>query len=238
MSDSLPPPERVEIIIPARGRSSRLHKKNIQPLCGKPLLVHAIETAGRWKRSTDIYVNSEDEEILAMAQRHGAEAHRRPDVLSGDDVLAIDVIKEHIRTRALPPERVVVLLQVTCPLRTAEDLENGFRLFETHRRRIGVVCVSEYEKPPELAFSLDGSQRLRRRFPEDFHLLTQRHAPAYRFNTGFVINTAGGFLAQQDTVGKTPLGYVLPPERSIDIDYPYQLRLAELILRERQLHDE
>jgi len=228
---------RIVVIIPAKGSSSRLPGKNIHLLNGKPLLVHTIETALAWKRSTQIYVNSEDEAILAVALEHGVCAYKRPNELSQGDVLAIDVIKEQLQTQQLEATRSVVVLQVTCPLRTVEDVENGFQLFEKHQRRIGVVSVGEFEKPPELSFNIDQEHRLERRFPKAFHLLTQKHAPAYRFNTGFVINTAGGFMAQPDTVGVAPLAYVMPPERSIDIDYPYQLHLAELLLRERCMND-
>ena len=169
-----------------------------------------------------------------MAEACGARTHKRPPDLSRDDVLAIEVIKEQIRTQPIAVEDIIVILQVTCPLRTAEDIENAYVLFEQHDRKSGVVSVSEYQKPPELAFRLDGENRLQRCFPEQFHLLTQKHEKAYRFNTGIAINTAGQYLQQSDTLGKAPLAYVMPPERGIDIDYSYQLHIAELLYRERE----
>jgi len=225
---------KIFIIIPAKGSSSRLPRKNICLLNGKPLLVFTIETAKEWGEADHIFLNSEDDEILRLASEHGAEIYKRPKELSGGNVLAIEVIKDQIRSQGIAEADIVILLQVTCPLREAKDIDNAYRIFTENEMVDQVVSVTEFEKPPELALYIDNENRLKRKFSKDFHLLTQKHAKAYKFNTCLVINTAGGFLKQIDSVGLHSVPYVMPPKRSIDIDHEYQLEIAEFLMKRRE----
>jgi len=228
------PNRNITIIIPAKGSSSRLEKKNIRLLNGIPLLLYTIETAKEWGQCSSIYVNSEDDDILKIASINGVKPYKRPTELSEDDVIAVEVIKEQIETQEIDSNEIIVLLQVTCPLRNRLDLDNAFRIFEENDMEAAVVSVTEYEKAPEQSFYIDKRNRLQHKYPREYHLLTQKHKKAHRYNTCIVINTAKGFLEQDDTVGKNPIPYVMPPERSIDIDYEHQLYIAELIIKDRE----
>ena len=167
----------IHVIIPAKGSSSRLEKKNIRPLNGKPLLVYAIETAQEWGRTSSIYVNSDDEDVLRIAVENGAECYKRPSELGKGDVLAIEVVKDQILTQQINLHDIIVLLQVTCPLRNDVDLENAFKLFIDNGMKAGVVSVTEFEKAPEQAFYIGKQNRLLKKYPGDYHLLTHDHFP-------------------------------------------------------------
>ena len=231
--------ERFELIaiIPARGGSKRLPRKNLMPILGKPLLAYTIETAQRWGRFHRILVNSEDQEILQVGRQSGAEPYLRPASLSDDRTKVLAVVQEQIRSMPLNLEKTVVgLLLPTCPLMSVEDLDRALALFIEGGGNRAVVSVTQYEKPTEQALVIDEQGRLFPKFPKEYSSKSQDHHPVYRYNTAFVFNTARGILEQKDIVGENSLAYVMPWERSIDIDYDYQVRVVEsLLARDREM---
>jgi len=222
---------QIVVIIPAKGNSTRLRGKNIRNLNGKPLLEYTIRVAEEWGEYTSIYVNSEDDEVLDIASHCGAQPYKRPKKLSENDVMAVEVIKEQVKTLKLKPQDIILLMQVTCPLRKKDDIEKAFKIFQENGMSAPVVSVTEYEKAPEQAFFVNEENRLERKYPKNFNLITQKHKKAYRYNTCMVINTVKGFLKQEDTVGSNAIPYIMQPERSIDIDYDYQFKMAELLIK-------
>lgn len=217
-------------IIPARGGSKRLPRKNLLPILGKPLLAYTLETAEGWGKFDRILVNSEDQEILHVAQQYGAEIYIRPESLSDDRAKVLAVVQEQIQTMKLDLETVVCILLPTCPLFSLEDLDGAFSLFLQGEGKSAVVSVTRYEKAPEQALIIDGQGRLSQKYPLAYSSKSQDHGTAYRYNTAIVFNTARGILAQEDIVGINSLAYKMPFERSIDIDYDYHVRVVEALL--------
>jgi len=218
------------IIIPARGSSERLHKKNLVHIHGKPLLSYTIRKSQKWNKFDELYVNSEDDEILRCAEDLGAQTYRRPVALATGAAGVIDVVKEQITSMGLAGETIVGILLTTCPLCSIQDLEDAYQLFVKNGCKCPVVSVTKYEKAPEQAFVINDQGKLVPKFPEAYSLKSQYHQDAYRYNTGIIFSTAGVLMNQVDLIGDNAIPYVMPFERSIDIDYSYHVGLVEILL--------
>ena len=139
--------KRVLAVIPARGGSKSIPKKNIKDIAGKPLIAFSIAEALRAKTLSNVIVSSDDEEILEIARKYGAETpFLRPKNLATDDALAIDVmahaIKECERQEGKKYD-YAVMLQPTTPMRKAEDIDEAVeKLISSNADSvIGVVNV-------------------------------------------------------------------------------------------------
>ncbi len=120
---------RVIAVIPARGGSKSIKRKNIRSLGGKPLIAWSIETARAVEEIDRVIVSTDDEEIASIARGHGAEVYRRPPELATDESLVIDAIRHLIgalRTEGEAP-KVMVLLEPTCPLRSPDEVRECLR---------------------------------------------------------------------------------------------------------------
>ena len=119
---------KIVAIIPARGGSKRLHRKNIYPVWGKPMLSWSIKAAKESKYISDVWVSTEDEEIKEVARRFDAEVHERHPSLSGDKVYKMEAIRsafEYIDSG----HDIVVSLQANSPEITAEILDDAIKTF-------------------------------------------------------------------------------------------------------------
>ena len=123
--------KQIIAIIPARGGSKRLPRKNIYPVCGKPMIVWAIEACQKSKYIDIIYVSSEDKEILGVALEHGTGSIIRPQKLSQDHVFkqyAIVHATERIINVGIEPD-IVISLQANSPEVNSEDLDSALEKF-------------------------------------------------------------------------------------------------------------
>ena len=140
---------KIIAIIPARGGSKGISRKNIKSLAGKPLIAYSIEAALKSKYINSVVVSTEDEEIAKISEKCGAEVIERPEELAKDEKPTIDVIfqvLEILRMKNHTPD-IVVLLQPTSPLRDTEDIDNAIELFLNGGCE-SVVSVCEVEHPP------------------------------------------------------------------------------------------
>ena len=118
---------RTIAVIPARGGSKSVPRKNLAEVAGKPLIAHMIGTALQVAEITDLVVSTEDEEIAAVAAHHGAQVpFRRPAELAGDDVLSLPVVQHAVHEMERANDQlydIVVLLQATAPLCRTQDIQ-------------------------------------------------------------------------------------------------------------------
>lgn len=130
-------PSRIVAVIPARGGSKRLLRKNIHPVAGRPMLSWAVEACRRSARIDACYVSTEDPEIAQVARDCGAEVILRPPELAGDQVHKQEVIRQAVRwledERGIKPE-VVISLQANSPELSAADLDHAIGVFERFDR--------------------------------------------------------------------------------------------------------
>jgi len=219
-------------IIPARGGSKRVENKNITEINGRPLVCYAIDVCLESNIFSEVYVNTNDDAIYDVSQQCGAKAYLRPEEYATDTAYIIDAIKEMINTLGFHGEDVGILLP-TSPLRNANDLINAWSLYQ--KKKGSVISVCEYETPIQLAHFVNKNGELEPFFPNDYKTTTRSygHRCSYRFNGGVVFNCAEQLLKQSNLIGDKPFPYIMPEERSIDIDHPYQLELIKMIIKSR-----
>ena len=120
--------EKVIAIIPARGGSKAIPKKNIRIFCGKPLIAWTILQAKETPEIDSVYVSSDSDEILQIVEGYGAKKIRRPDAIAGDKATSESAIDHALKFLEISPE-IILMLQPTSPLRKPDDLSNAIRQF-------------------------------------------------------------------------------------------------------------
>lgn len=221
-------------MIPARGGSKGIPRKNLQPLAGKPLVAHTIEQARAAHTIDRVLVSTDDAEIGAAAQHYGAEVLWRPAAISGDTASseaallhALDALQQ---SEGAVPE-LVVFLQCTSPLTQAADIDGAVHalLAEEADTALAVTPFHYFlwqqdEQGNAVGVNHDKTVRL----------LRQQRAPQYR-ETGavYVMRTAGFRQAKHRFFGKTAL-YIMPAERCLEIDEPFDLQMAEWLLQRQR----
>ena len=139
-------------IIPARGGSKRLPRKNLLDLCGKPLIAWSIEAALKSKYISKVIVSSDDEEILNIAKEYKADFIKRPDELASDTATTFDTLKHTLEN--VEKYDYVVLLQPTSPLRTEKHINEAIELLE-EKNADAIISVCEMEHSPLWSNTLD-----------------------------------------------------------------------------------
>lgn len=125
-------PEKVIAIIPARGGSRGIPKKNIQNFCGKPLIAWTILQAKGTPEIDGVYVSSDSDEILQIAEGYGAKKIKRPDVIAGDKATSESAVEHALKSFKILPE-IILMLQPTSPLRKPDDLSKAIRQFSLEK---------------------------------------------------------------------------------------------------------
>ncbi len=228
-------------VITARGGSKSIPRKNIKPLGGKPLIGWTIDAALQSRMLSRVIVSTDDAEIAQAARECGAETpFLRPPELAQDDSSSISVVLHALQwleeqERFLPD--YVLLLQPTSPFRNAEDIRGAIALAEA-RRASAVVSVSEAQSHPYLCKRMLNDATLADFVPSQrVYQRRQDMLSAYALNGAIYLNRREALLRDQTLLPKGTLAYVMPPERSLDIDTPWDWHIAELILKERVEHD-
>lgn len=217
-------------IIPARKGSERAPGKNTAIVGGLSLIERAIQQALRVSLYDTIIVSTDSETIMdSMSKYPVTIVDRRPTLATANAPL-IAVIADLLTVNQLPASTDVALLLVTNPLRNDSDIIEAHERFDTSDRSSTLVSVCVVDYPIEMTWRLgvDGllhsSSHLTTTRKQDFQL-------SYRFNDAIVIDTSRNFLTEGRTLfGTTPLPFKMPPERSLCIDYPWQLELTRRIL--------
>jgi CMP-N-acetylneuraminic acid synthetase len=218
-------------LIPARGGSKTIPRKNIKDIAGKPLIAWTIESALGSRLLAAVVVSTDDLEIGEVARRYGAETpFVRPAELARDDTPGVDPVLHALEV--LPGFDAVLLMQPTSPLRTSEDINECIRFAEG----IGagcVVSVTEASQHPYWMYRLDAERRLQSLIAEK-HVTRRQDLPAvYAANGALYFARREWLQRQRAFVTADTFGYVMPVERSIDIDSPFDWKLAELLLKEK-----
>ena len=225
-------------MIPARGGSKGIPRKNLAPLGGRPLIAYSIEAARGSKTVTRVVVSTDDDEIATVARRLGADVpFLRPSALAADDTPMAPVLADLLRTlrdREHFEADVLVLLQPTSPFRRADHIDAAVDLLTTSGADtvVSVIPVPHQFTPASLMQLhdgvlvpwTDGPAPLRR---QDKQALFARNGPAIVAVKPRVILEDGRLY------GARTRGFVMSREDSLDIDDALDLRLAELLLSSR-----
>lgn len=226
---------RILAVIAARGGSKGVPRKNVMPLAGRPLINWTIQAAQGAILLDRTIVSTDDAEIADTAREAGAEVpFLRPEILAGDNANVVDALLHAIDTLQENPD-YVVLLQATSPLRLSQDIDCCIRL--CHEHNAPAACgVTLAAKSPYWMFHLDHDHRVNLVVPRNMTSGEQRQTlpDAYVAN-GAVYVARTEWLRCERTfwVPGLTLGYVMPPERSVDIDTYLDFKLAEVLARDR-----
>jgi CMP-N,N'-diacetyllegionaminic acid synthase len=224
---------RVLAFIPARGGSKRVPRKNVMTLAGRPLIAWTIDAAVSSGIFSRVVVSTDDTEILDIARSEGAEVDVRPASLGGDGAKSAEVIYEYLnRNDHQFLYDAVCLLPPTSPLRTAADIKGAVTLWRQAPEEF-VISVSRYDFPPEFAAELDATGGLHLRHPEVYARSTQSQSlpSSVHPNGAIYCGSVKRFLQERSFYAPPMRGFLMPPERSLDLDYPHQFACAEALLR-------
>jgi CMP-N-acetylneuraminic acid synthetase len=217
-------------IIPARAGSKRCPNKNIALFKGKSMVAHTIEQSLASGIFDSIIVSSDDQEVIDIANQYAVDIDNRDASLATDNAPLIALIRNIIPKYNLDDNCVVCLLLVTGPLRTIEDITKAYDLFLRTDQTESVVSVTANENPVEMSWRMaDG--HLEPFLPTK--LITTRKqdfAQSFRYNDAVIFDLAKNFMdPDRNLFGKSPVPYIMPPERSINIDYEFQLKLVQMM---------
>lgn len=219
-------------VVPARGGSKSIPRKNVAPLGGRPLLAWSIATARAVPGIDRVLVSTDDPAIARVARDHGAEVDDRPTALAGDDALVLDVLRDLLARLAAQGTRprVVVLLEPTCPLRSVDDVARCLALLADEDLD-SVATFKPAELNPLRAWRIEEGRPVtflpdvnpwapRQRLPSAYQL----NGAVYAFRADRLTEAHGSVL-----FGRTA-AVVMPAERSVDIDGPLDLLVAEAVV--------
>ena len=223
-------------IIPARGGSKGIPRKNLKKILDKPLIAYTIEASLKSKYITRTMLSSEDDEILSVAKEFGSEVIKRPDELAQDVTktipVMIDVVTRLKEKEDYKPD-YVVLLQPTCPLRDENYIDSAFEYYFEAEKKGYDSCFSAFDSGYTHAKwkilhngKLEGlyDYRIRPRRQE-----TEQHYKMITENGAFYALETDTMLKANDFIGFNPIAYVTP--RVIDIDTPEDFKRVEEMLK-------
>ena len=219
-------------IIPARSGSKGLKDKNIKELGGMPLLAHSVQAALQSGEFSHVMVSTDSAEYARIAEKSGAEvpfmreAHSASDAASSWDVVR-EVLKKYQQMGITFD--TVTLLQPTSPLRTAQDIQKAYSSFR-EKNATSVVAVCEMEHSPLWSNTLPENLSMDGFLSSATNRQRQQLSTYYRINGSIYIVDVEHFLAGKDIYGPGSFAYVMPAERSIDIDTALDFLIAETVL--------
>jgi N-acylneuraminate cytidylyltransferase len=218
-------------VIPARGGSKRIPRKNVRDFFGRPMIAWSIEAALQSGCFDKVIVSTDDDDIAAVAEREGADVpFRRPPHLSDDHTATAPVIAHAIAWYLEMgfPVKSVCCLYATAPFVQADDLREGLRRLEAEECNFA-FSVTSYAFPIQRAIRIVESGRVSMFQPEHLMTRSQDLEEAYHDAGQFYWGTAAAWLEGRPifSVGSIPI--VLPRHRVQDIDTPEDWQRAELM---------
>lgn len=231
--------EKILAVIPARGGSRGVPRKNIRPIFGKSIIAYTIETAlaarhllGRTIVSTD------NPEIAAMARKYGADVpFMRPGELAGDKVPTLPVLQHAVRFVEQQDGLTldwILLLQPTSPLRTSQDIEAALNLARDGSCDSVISVVKVIAEHPVFMKRIQDNRLLPFCIEEKEGTRRQDCQPPAYIRNGAIYLTRRDVLMKQHSIwGRIIRPYIMPPQRSVNIDSELDFKLAEIMLEEQ-----
>jgi CMP-N-acetylneuraminic acid synthetase len=225
-------PFKVLAVIPARGGSKGVRRKNLRTLGGLPLIAHTIRAALASRRLDAVVVSTEDEEIAQVARSAGATVVVRPDELATDWVQNTDVVK-HVLATLEPQYSHVVLLQPTSPLRGHDAIDACIDLLGQGGCR-SVLTVTAVEHHPAKTMLID-EKGMAQPYTNWVELEARRQElpVLYRQNGAVYALAVVDFLRESRFIQSPCKAHVMHANESIDIDSEFDLLMAEKLIEWR-----
>ncbi len=223
--------KNVLVVIPARGGSKGIPRKNLRLLFGKPLIYYSITTALKSKYNPTVIVTTEDDEIALIAQQFGATVHKRPGNLADDKSTLDPVIYNAYQFAENSNNKkfdVIVTLQPTSPLLQVESLDKGIEKMLSQGSIDTVISVKD---DTHLSWGVQDGKY----FPNYEERVNRQYLkPAYTETGGFLI-TRSSIISENNRIGKNVDLLVLDNGQEIDIDTFNDWNLCEYLLKRRKI---
>jgi CMP-N,N'-diacetyllegionaminic acid synthase len=225
--------ERIIAVIPARGGSKGVPRKNVRPLAGKPSIVWTIELARSMPELARVIVSTDDQEIAEVSRRAGAEVYERPSHLASDTAMVVDALRDlNARLQAEgETAKCWVLLEPTAPLRTVQDVRGCIELLLDPKRSFGCTTTfHEATRNPYRAWRVDG-EAAGKFFTEAPDVLRQQLPQAFYLNGNAYCFWIDRIPADARTILNGRIGAVIVPhERGFEIDEPIDFEIVDFML--------
>ena len=223
-------------VIPARGGSKSVPRKNLAPLNGKPMMAHTIEAAQNSKLLTHYVVSSEDAEIIKVAKQYGAPApFVRPAEFATDEAPSLPVVQHAVRyyesTEGIKFD-YVVLLQATSPLRTGADIDAALeKLIATGADSVISVVRVAHHHPARMRF-IENDLLVQLPMGEQKEMTRRQDLPPVYIRNGAIFATKRDMVMEQNSMlGKVSRPYVMPESRSANVDTKFDFLVVEVMMQ-------
>lgn len=230
----------VVAIITARGGSVRLPLKNIRLLAGKPLIAYIIKAAQQSRYLNRIIVSTDHPGIEKISLGLGAEVpFRRPARISGNcaSVLVIQHAVKFVEQQERRPVDIAVTLQPTSPLCRADDIDACIEMILKNTNIQSVFSAVEVHHRPEWLFELKKHNHVRLYMPGSLkgsRVLRQSYGRLISPNGAVYVTRREALLNDGVIIANNSMAYVMPQERSADIDYESDLKLVEILIKNKK----
>lgn len=227
-------------VIPARGGSKGVPRKNVFPLGGKPLIGHSIESAKKAKGLTHLMVSTDDAEIARVSNEFGLPVpFLRPALLATDNALSVDVMK-HAVTKMESLHQIkfdyLVLLQPTTPFRQPEDIDQAIRLLIEFSCDTIVSLVDVGANHPARMYQMSSDRRMLPIIDEGTKMAPRQDLPPVYIRSGDVYACRRDVPFQYNSLlGPDTRGFAIPASRAVNIDTLRDLQIAEFLFEGRHL---
>ncbi|MBL8559020.1 MAG: acylneuraminate cytidylyltransferase family protein [Hyphomonadaceae bacterium] len=230
---AIDPASKILALVPARGGSKRIPRKNVIDFHGKPMVAYPIDAALRAGLFGMVHVSSDDDEIRAIAKDRGADPEPvRPAELS-DDMTGILPVARWVLQTLTAQGRVfehVFILFPCAPMITAHDMREAWEVYRAHGGAKNLLTIGRNPVPAEWLYAREADGRLVPRTPGGAFSRSQDLAPAY-YETGTFTIFSAKFLLDADNIADDTnyVGYELPAWKAVDIDTPAELEHARAL---------
>jgi pseudaminic acid cytidylyltransferase len=216
-------------VIPARGGSKRIHKKNIKNFCGKPIIAWSINQAIASKSFDKIIVSTDDVEIAELAKSYGAEVpFMRSKKLSGDYTGTVPVISHAIKwqTENYQKPFYVCCVYATAPFIRSKDLKNGLKILKNFGYDY-TFSATNYNYPIQRSFRIKKNKKIEMFYPKHYNSRSQDLEEAFHDAGQFYWGLADSWLKNKPIISKNAIPVVIPRDRVHDIDTFEDWQIAE-----------
>ena len=221
-------------LITARGNSKGILNKNMREVNGKPLIYYSAKAALKSKNLEKVFLSTDSEEIAKYGKNLGLEVpFLRPNHLATDDSKSIDAVKHLISHCSL--NGAICLIQPTTPLVTKKDINDALEIYTKNKRNVLSVSESSFQptntciinSQNEINFIKKNSGQPRQKLDQYFKL-----------NGAIFINSVKSIMSKNSLIENNSIAFVMPKWKSIDIDDYTDLKIAELILKNKIIFKE
>ncbi len=224
------------LTVAARGGSKGIKGKNIKDFFGHPLIAYTIDVAIKWKKATRVIVSTDSEKIANISRCYGAEIpFIRPASLAQDDTPKLEVLKHALNFFEQNGEHFDILidLDATAPFRDVEDLNNALEIF-LRSNASSLISVTYARKNPYfnmVEIDENGFAHISKKPPKPVYS-RQRAPVVYELNASIYIYRVPDIFSMDTAISDKTVVYVMPQEKSIDIDSQMDWKFAEFLVKE------